>query len=179
MRALIVMVSAAALVAACAGGRGARPAASGGGGETATATLSNAGGERVGEVQLRQAPGGVIARVTLDGVPAGEHAFHVHEVGRCEPPFETAGGHYAPRGRAHGIENPDGKHAGDLPNLQVPATRMLDVTFFLEAVSLRGEDPLLDADGSAFVVHERADDYRTDPAGDAGARIACGVVAPR
>lgn len=180
MRALIVVVGAAALTVACAaGGRTSRPAASGGIGATAAATLSNVRGERVGEVQLRQAAGGVVARVKLDGVPAGERAFHVHEVGRCEPPFDTAGGHYAPRGRAHGIENPAGRHAGDLPNLHVPATGALDVTLFLDALTLEGENPVLDADGSAFVVHEKGDDYRTDPAGDAGARIACGVIERR
>ncbi len=180
MRTLFFVVSAAALGAACASsGRSARLAASAGAGETAAATLSDVRGERVGEVQLRQAPGGVIARVLLAGVPEGEHAFHVHEVGRCEPPFDTAGGHYAPGRQAHGIENVRGKHEGDLPNLQVPATRTLDVTFFLDAVSLRGGNPLLDADGSTFVIHEKADDYRTDPAGNAGARIACGVVERR
>jgi Cu-Zn family superoxide dismutase len=163
---------------ACAGaGRAAQPQA--GVGETAAATLRDTNGASVGEVELRQAPLGVIARVRLEGVPAGEHGFHVHEVGSCVPPFESAGGHYAPEGRAHGIESPEGMHAGDLPNVRVPGSGALDVTLFLDRLSLRGQNPLLDADGSAFVVHDMPDDYRTDPAGEAGGRIACGVVERR
>lgn len=148
-------------------------------GEVAVAELSNQSGERVGDVELRQAPNGVLARLKLTGIPQGEHAFHVHEVGQCEPPFKTAGGHYNPAKNQHGIDNPQGMHAGDLPNVHVPAGGALEVTLFLDGLSLRQASPLFDADGSSVVIHAGADDYRSDPAGNAGDRIACGVVKAR
>lgn len=181
MTRLLWVVACATVTASCAsGGRAARPrVAAGPVGETAAATLRDRSGAPVGEVQLQQAPHGVVARVRLAGVPPGEHGFHVHQVGKCEPPFDSAGGHYAPEGRKHGVANPDGMHSGDLPNVHVPAGGTVEITGFLDRVSLRGENPLLDADGSAFMVHAKPDDYRTDPAGDAGERIACGVVERR
>jgi superoxide dismutase, Cu-Zn family len=140
---------------------------------TATADMLNLEGQSVGQVQVRDTPNGLIVTARFTGLPEGVRAFHIHAVGACEPPFQSAGGHFNPDGHEHGMENPQGMHAGDLPNLHVPASGELTVEYFVVGVSL---DDLFDDDGTSFVVHDGADDYVTDPAGDAGARIACGVV---
>jgi hypothetical protein len=103
--------------------------------------------------------------------------MHIHETGKCEPPFESAGGHFNPYGKAHGFNSPSGWHAGDLPNIYADAHGTVRIEVFVPQISLQGgEHPLLDHDGSAFVIHAHADDLQSDPAGDAGGRIACGVV---
>lgn len=145
--------------------------------ETARAELKNAEGQVVGQATVTDAPQGVLIHVTLTGVPEGTHAFHVHAVGKCEPPFTTAGGHFNPASKQHGIENPAGMHAGDLPNIEVPATGHLTFDVFDRDVTIKaGPNSLFDADGSSIVIHQGKDDYKSDPAGNAGARIACGVV---
>lgn len=143
--------------------------------DTASAVLHNPAGEEVGTVELRQVPSGVLLRATLSGLPAGTHAFHVHAVGQCEPPFKSAGGHFNPTGAKHGLASPDGPHAGDMPNIHVPAAGALTVEVFNNRLAL--DDALFDDDGAAIVIHEGGDDYATDPAGAAGSRIACGVIA--
>lgn len=146
---------------------------------TARGSMKNTSGATVGDATLQETPHGVLLKVDLRGVQPGVHAFHIHETGRCEPPaFESAGGHFAPGGRQHGILNPDGPHAGDLPNVHVLTGGDVSFEYFVSHVTLRTgqRDSLLDADGSALVMHEGADDYRTDPAGDAGSRLVCGVI---
>ncbi|MBI4511501.1 MAG: superoxide dismutase family protein [Deltaproteobacteria bacterium] len=146
-------------------------------GEKARAELKDREGNTVGTVALEQGPLGVALRATLTGIPPGAHAFHVHQTGKCEPSFEAAGAHVNPLGKEHGFLNARGHHAGDLPNVHVPEAKKLTMEFFVPGVTLmRGPNPLLDRDGAALVVHEHADDYRTHPTGEAGARIACGVV---
>ena len=106
---------------------------------------------------------------------AGTYAVHVHTTGKCEgPKFESAGGHWNPTARQHGRDNPQGAHYGDLPNLTVSAGGTGSVTFTVAGATMPG---LLDADGAAFMVHAKPDDYKTDPTGNAGDRIACGVLA--
>jgi Cu-Zn family superoxide dismutase len=146
--------------------------------EVAHAKLMNPQGQQVGEVDLDQTPHGLIAHVHITNLPEGAHAFHIHAIGKCEAPdFKSAGGHFNPRGREHGFMNPKGPHAGDLPNIFVPASGKLDLDVFVRDVRLDGsKNGLFDADGSAIVVHAGPDDYKSDPAGDAGPRIACGVV---
>ena len=139
----------------------------------ATAEMQNLEGQSVGQVQLRDSPNGVIVSGELTGLPEGAHGFHIHAVGACEPPFQSAGGHFNPDDRQHGVENPQGMHAGDLPNIHVPASGELTVEHFAVGLSL---DDLFDDDGSSMMVHANADDYASDPAGNAGDRIACGVV---
>lgn len=146
--------------------------------QTAKAPLKDAGGKDVGTVDLVQTPHGVLLKLSLKGIPAGEHAFHVHAVGKCEPPFTSAGGHFNPGSKKHGMEAAEGAHAGDMPNLHVPASGELAVEVANPAISLVKGQPnsVFDADGSAIVIHAKADDYKSDPAGNAGDRIACGVI---
>jgi superoxide dismutase, Cu-Zn family len=149
------------------------------GAQTANAVLINPDGKEIGSVALTQLAQGVRIFAQAADLPPGVHAFHIHETGECTPPdFTSAGGHYNPGGAEHGWANPNGHHAGDLPNVHVQEDGVLAVEYFTDAVTLgEGDATLFDDDGSAIVMHEGADDYETDPAGDAGARIACGVIA--
>jgi superoxide dismutase, Cu-Zn family len=145
--------------------------------ESARAELLDAKGEKVGTALLTEGRQGVLLSLRLFGVTPGTHALHLHEVGKCDPPFETAGGHFNPAGRKHGLLNPSGMHAGDLPNVHVGKDGKVEVELFADRVTLSpGENSLLDADGSALVLHAAADDHVTDPAGSAGDRVACGVL---
>jgi Cu-Zn family superoxide dismutase len=145
--------------------------------ELANAQLKDSSGKAVGDADLTQTPAGVLIKLQLKGMKPGEHAFHIHAVGKCEPPFTSAGGHFNPGHHKHGMMAGPG-HAGDMPNLHVPQSGDLSVEVLNAAVTLDKGKPnsLFDADGSALVVHATADDYRSDPAGNAGDRIACGVI---
>jgi Cu-Zn family superoxide dismutase len=141
----------------------------------AQSRLDDAEGTPVGMAYLRDTPAGVLLHVKFDGLPPGTHAFHIHKTGKCEAPsFKSAGGHYAPQGHNHGFLDPNGPHAGDMPNIHVPESGKLEIEVLTGATSV--QDGLLAGDGTALVVHAGADDYHTDPAGDAGKRIACGVI---
>ena len=145
--------------------------------EMANAQLKDSSGKAVGDVDLIQTPAGVLIKLQIKGLPAGEHAFHVHAVGKCEAPFESAGGHFNPGNHHHGMMAGEG-HAGDMPNLHVPQNGDLSVEVVNSAVTLEQGKPnsLFDSDGSSLVIHAKADDYKSDPAGNAGDRIACGVI---
>lgn len=148
-----------------------------GAGDQAKADLKDANGQSMGTATLTDTPHGVLMHVVLTNVPEGVHAFHIHTTGKCEPPFTTAGGHFNPTNKQHGPENAMGMHAGDMPNITVPAGGKLTFDMLAADVTLKaGPNSLMDADGSAVVLHATADDYKSDPAGNAGARIACGVV---
>lgn len=155
---------------------------SGGGPEpselTARAEFRTSTGQRAGTASLQQTPHGVLISVQLANVPPGMHGIHVHQTGTCEgPEFTTAGGHFNPAQRMHGFRREDGPHAGDLPNLRVNDRGTAQVEFISTAVTLEpGSNSLFDGDGSALVVHAGADDHYTDPSGNSGSRIACGVV---
>ena len=144
---------------------------------TAAVTFLNRDGRQVGTGTLTQTDKGVLITASLSGLPAGEHAFHVHETGKCDAPsFESAGAHYAPMKRQHGFLASGGPHAGDMTNVQIVGSTV-SVQEFNPFVSLTGgEAPLLDQDGSALILHAKADDYSTQPSGDAGDRIACAIV---
>jgi Cu-Zn family superoxide dismutase len=145
---------------------------------TAKAELKDAGGKDVGSAELTQTPAGVLMKLSLTGLPPGELGFHVHAVGKCEPPFESAGAHFNPGNQHHGMMAGEG-HAGDMPNLHIPRTGGdFSVELINAAVTLEKGKPnsLLDADGSSLVIHATKDDYRTDPSGNSGGRIACGVI---
>lgn len=146
--------------------------------QTATAPLKNAEGKEVGSVNLTQTSQGVLINVSVKGLPPGDHAFHVHAAGKCEPPFTSAGGHFNPANKKHGMLSADGQHAGDMPNLHIPQSGDLTVEVLNVNITLEKGKPnsVFDADGSAVVVHAGSDDYKTDPTGEAGGRIACGVI---
>jgi Cu-Zn family superoxide dismutase len=143
----------------------------------AVATLLNPQGEEIGQVIVVEAATGLLLRLQAHGLPPGWHAFHLHQSGQCETPsFELAGDHYHPEKRSHGLLHKEGPHAGDLPNIYVPADGQVVQEIHTERLRLRGEANILDADSSAFIIHEKADDYLSQPSGAAGDRIACGVV---
>lgn len=146
--------------------------------QTAKATLKDQAGKEVGAAQLVEMPHGVLLKLALKGAVPGEHAFHIHAVGKCEPPFTTAGGHFNPAGKKHGLAVAEGAHAGDMPNLHIPASGDLMVEILNGGVTLAKGKPnsVFDADGSAIVIHAGVDDYKSDPTGNAGDRIACGVI---
>ncbi|MGE5646668.1 MAG: superoxide dismutase family protein [Acidobacteriota bacterium] len=146
--------------------------------ERARAELKNAQGQDVGTATFTPSKGGVRIALNLHGLPAGEHAIHIHETGKCEAPdFKTAGGHFNPEHKHHGKDNPEGRHVGDMDNITVKSDGTLRVKILDSGASLgSGPDSLFKEGGTAIVIHEKADDYKTDPAGNAGARIACGVI---
>lgn len=140
-----------------------------------TFTISGGDGTVLGSVTLSEDPAGMMINVSATGMPAGVHGLHLHEKGLCEgPTFESAGKHLNPGGKQHGKDNPMGAHLGDLPNLTVAADGMATVSIPGAAATLA---QLVDADGTSLVVHAKADDYKTDPSGNSGDRIACAVIA--
>ncbi|HLV26716.1 MAG TPA: superoxide dismutase family protein [Gemmatimonadales bacterium] len=145
-------------------------------GATASATMMDASGRELGTLALADAATGITLTGTLTGLPPGEHAIHVHTVGACEVPFTSAGGHWNPTDSEHGTQNPNGPHFGDMLNVTVAADSTVSVQRDTPGGMLEGENALLDADGASVVVHAGPDDNVTDPAGNAGDRIACGVI---
>jgi Cu-Zn family superoxide dismutase len=146
---------------------------------TANAQLKTADGKDVGTATLTQTRDGVSIALVLNGLPAGEHALHVHAVGKCDPPgFTSAGPHFNPGNKKHGKLNPEGHHAGDMDDIIIPATGILSATVVNKDITLDKGKPnsVFQANGTALVVHAKQDDYKTDPAGNAGDRIACGVI---
>ncbi|WP_240616727.1 superoxide dismutase family protein [Sphingorhabdus sp. YGSMI21] len=146
-------------------------------GNVARAELAGADGTPYGEVIVAQGDNGLLVNIRAEGMSPGPHGVHIHQTGKCEgPDFKSAGGHWNPSAKQHGFDNPQGAHAGDFFNLDIGAdgTGALEATISGASLS-EGEDALLDADGAAFVVHEGADDLKTDPSGESGGRLACGV----
>lgn len=173
---LVLLAAATALSVAPASARKAPGAA-----HQATATLLAPDGSPRGTVRAVDTGKGVKITISATGLPPGEHGAHVHAVGDCTPPdFKSAGGHWNPQGHEHGRDNPKGMHMGDLPNLTVGANGKGMLVATVEGASLAGGDaPMLDADGAALVIHAGPDDMKTDPSGNSGGRIACGVLKAR
>ena len=139
--------------------------------------LKDAQGKAVGSVVIWDQGSGVALQLDLHDLPAGEHAIHFHQVPKCEAPdFKSAGGHFNPENKKHGFDNPEGHHAGDIKNFTVGADGKATAKLENADVTLKeGPDSLL-TNGAAIVVHAKADDYKTDPSGNSGDRIACGVI---
>ena len=146
-------------------------------GDRATTSLAKADGSPVGRASITPDRTGLRVRIETEGLAPGTYAAHIHRTGRCEgPSFESAGAHWNPTGQQHGFRNPSGRHRGDLPNLRVGANGHGELGFTIRGAALRGEYGILDGDGAAIMIHALPDDYRTDPSGNSGARIACGVL---
>lgn len=148
-----------------------------------TVTLNDVDGNEAAEATLTKVDEGVKVKLVGDGLPEekAKHAFHVHEKGVCEPrDFESAGGHYNPTDKKHGKEDIDGPHEGDFDNIEVDADgEVVDVDFTTDQISLDedAENTVFTEEGTSLVIHDGPDDYKSQPAGDAGDRIACGVIA--
>ena len=147
-------------------------------GEKAFADMRTRDGRDLGRVRLHETTSGLLLRIKLKGLTPGVHGFHIHDVGKCEGDFESAGGIFNPLGAKHGYLNDEGPMVGDLPNLIVPPSGEIEVEFMspFATLSKDAEDTLVDNNGSAIVLFEQADDYHTDPNGNSGPRIACGVI---
>ena len=188
---LVAAVSAAALVSACqkpqepaandtaANDIGAMNEATPGAAMQA-AQLVDGTGKAIGQVEMSEDANGVTLKVTAAGLPAGTHGVHLHEKGMCEgPKFESAGAHWNPASKQHGRDNPMGAHLGDLANMEAAAGAEASSTYLVAGVTMGGaENALADADGTSLVIHADADDYKTDPSGNSGDRVACAVIAP-
>src|SRR5690606_8758178 len=141
-----------------------------------TAILRDSAGTEVGRVTLTQSDSGISVIGRIEGFEQGERGLHIHAVGACTPDFDAAGAHWNPTNRQHGLDNPEGPHAGDLANVAFQSDSSGQVDGFIRGAQLRSVDGLMDADGASVVLHQSRDDQVTDPSGNSGARVACGVV---
>ena len=147
--------------------------------QSATASFINGQGQEIGTAKLLQSSDGVLIEAEIRGLSPGEHAFHIHQKGACDPAtnFNSAGDHFALAGEKHGYLAEDGPHAGDMPNQFVGQDGVLRLHVFNPNVTLgNGEGSLLGPNGASIVIHAKADDYQSQPAGNAGDRVACAVI---
>lgn len=145
-------------------------------------TIINDEKVKVGKAILQEGKSGVQVTIEANHLPSGSHGFHIHDQGICEAPsFESAGAHFNPTNKMHGFNHPEGPHAGDLENLEVEEDGTVETTFLNERITLQKDEinTLFTEDGTSLVIHEKADDYKSQPAGDAGGRIGCGVIVPK
>lgn len=177
----LLTVTSAALLGACSTMSPGMDGATAATGETVSAPIIGTNGQQMGTVQLTQTSTGVRVQAQASGVPQGEHGFHFHETGRCDPAqgFTTAGGHFNPMGKEHGMLVPGGPHVGDMTNQSADASGAMTTDLVNNRISLERNAPgsIWDADGTALVIHAKPDDYKSQPSGAAGDRIGCAVIA--
>lgn len=172
-RALLVALFGMLVLALTAGGALAQ------GESRAVTELEDADGNPIGNAEFVETPDGVAITVNAEGLAPGEKGIHIHETGSIEPDFEATGGHFNPTEGQHGFENPDGPHAGDLENIVISEDGAASYQTVNGMISLSsGQNPILDGDGASLVIHAEPDDYRTDPSGETGNRVAAGVIEP-
>ncbi len=172
MTRFLIVVAVGTLMSGCASARVESPSA-------AQAVLEDRNGLQVAAATFTESSAGVRIRLTASGLRPGAKGIHIHAVGKCDPPeFTSAGGHFNPIGKKHGLQNPEGAHAGDLPNLIVSDAGSASFDVTTKAVTLQSGPPtsLFGPDGTSLVIHAQPDDEKTDPTGNSGARIACGVI---
>ena len=141
------------------------------------ASIINSQGKKIGQAEFKENKEGLEMSVKISGLTPGVHGMHIHDIGKCTAPdFKSAGGHFNPEGKKHGKENPEGFHAGDLPNLAVAGNGKGKMNVLLPGLSFKGKDGILKPGKTALVIHGGPDDGKTDPSGNSGDRIACGVI---
>lgn len=148
-------------------------------GKALTVKLKDAEGKEVALAELTEKENGVQINIEATDLTPGKHGFHIHETGKCEAPdFKSAGGHFNPTDASHGKEHGEASHAGDLPNLEISEDGTGSIEYLAENVTLKSgeKQSLVGEDGTALIIHEGADDYKSQPSGDAGSRVACGVI---
>lgn len=177
MRHALLAAAGAAALAGCMTNDAAEPMADGAPMATATADIRDSAGRSVGTATASQSGDSIRVSIAGTALPQGAHGAHIHMTGSCvAPAFTSAGDHWNPTGRQHGKDNPAGMHMGDLSNLFIGTNGQGTLEYTIPGAWVAGgATPLMDADGAAIVIHAGADDYRTDPSGNSGARIACGV----
>jgi superoxide dismutase, Cu-Zn family len=147
--------------------------------ESASATITDIKGKTVGTATLKETVDGIVLTVNAKGLKKGERGLHIHRVGKCEAPkFDSAGPHWDIGSHQHGRDNPMGAHTGDLPNLVISKRKTGSAQAVIPGVPLIGANGILDADGASIMIHAGPDDYKTDPSGNSGTRVACGVFKP-
>ncbi|GEN83376.1 superoxide dismutase-like protein YojM [Sporosarcina luteola] len=175
---ILLLMSAILVVAGCSKSKKTMPV-SGEQMETIITPLLNTEGNKIGEVTLVQETEGVMINVEAKDLKPGLHGIHIHETGVCTAPdFTSAGAHFNPTGKEHGFDNPKGFHLGDLPNIEVPEDGKVTMKMTTGEITLKPgqENSILDGDGVALVIHSDPDDYKTDPAGNSGDRVACAAI---
>jgi Cu-Zn family superoxide dismutase len=172
MMRFLIVVAVGTLMSGCASARVESPSA-------ARAVLEDRAGLQVAAATFTEGSAGVRIQLTASGLRPGAKGIHIHTVGKCElPGFTSAGAHFNPTGKKHGRQNPEGAHAGDLPNLIVSDTGSASFDVTTKTVTLQSGPPtsLFGPDGTSLVIHAQPDDEKTDPTGNSGDRIACGVI---
>ena len=176
---LPIMLAALLVVGGCNKSANSKLLVSGEQTKSVVAPIMNTEGNEIGKVSFTESGDGVTISIQAEGLPPGVKGIHVHETGVCTPPdFTSAGGHFNPTHKEHGFDNPKGFHLGDLPNIEVDANGKVSAEVTTAEFTMKpgAANSILDSDGSALVIHENADDYKTDPSGNSGVRIACAAI---